>query len=133
MKKYKLLEFNQLGDERGHLVVIEGLRNIPFEIKRMFYIYGTKENVVRGQHANKISRFVLINLAGKCKIRVNDGSNEEIFELNKPHQGIYLDRMVWKDMYDFSKDSVLLVLSDSYYLADEYIRNIDILKENNRK
>lgn len=130
MKKYKLLEFPELGDERGHLVVIENLKDIPFEIKRIFYIYGTKPNVVRGQHVNKISRFVLINLCGSCKIKVNDGENEEIIILDKPHHGIYLDRMVWKDMYDFSEDSILLVLSDSVYLKDEYIRDIDILKNN---
>ncbi len=128
-KKYKLLEFPELGDERGHLVVIENLKNIPFEIKRIFYIYGTKPDVIRGQHANKISRFVLINLCGSCKIKVNDGENEEIIILDKPHHGIYLDRMVWKDMYDFSEDSILLVLSDSVYLKDEYIRDINLLKK----
>lgn len=127
-KKYKLLEFPELGDERGHLVVIENLKNIPFEIKRIFYIYGTKPDVIRGQHANRISRFVLINLCGSCKIKVNDGENEEIIILDKPHHGVYLDRMVWKDMYEFSEDSILLVLSDSVYLKDEYIRDIDILK-----
>lgn len=129
-KKYKLLEFPELGDERGHLVVIENLKNIPFEIKRIFYIYGTKPDVIRGQHANKISRFVLINLCGSCKIKVNDGENEEIIILDKPHHGVYLDRMVWKDMYDFSEDSILLVLSDSVYLKDEYIRDINLLKNN---
>ncbi len=128
-KKYKLLEFPELGDERGHLVVIENLKNIPFEIKRIFYIYGTKPDVIRGQHANKISRFVLINLCGSCKIKVNDGENEEIIILDKPHHGIYLDRMVWKDMYEFSEDSILLVLSDSIYLKDEYIRDINKLKK----
>ena len=126
-KKYKLLEFPELGDERGHLVVIENLKNIPFEIKRIFYIYGTKPDVIRGQHANKISRFVLINLCGSCKIKVNDGENEEIIILDKPHRGIYLDRMVWKDMYNFSEDSILLVLSDSVYLKDEYIKDINLL------
>lgn len=130
MKKYKLLSFPQLGDDRGHLVVVEGMKNIPFEIKRMFYIYGTKENVIRGQHANRKSEFVLINLAGSCKIKVNDGKNEEILILDKPHEGIYLDRMVWKDMYDFSKDSILLVLSNQSYDSEEYVRNyIEFKKE----
>lgn len=129
--KYGLINFRELGDERGKLVVIENLKDIPFEIKRIFYIYGTKPNVIRGQHANKISRFVLINLAGECKIKVNDGANEEIFLLNTPNQGIYLDRMVWKDMYDFSDGTVLLVLSDSEYINDEYIRNIEEIKNVN--
>lgn len=129
MKKYKLLKFNQLGDERGHLVVVEGMKDIPFEIKRMFYIYGTRENVVRGEHANRKSEFVLINLSGNCKIRVDDGKNRDIITLNKPHEGIYLDKMVWKDMYEFSKDSVLLVLSNQLYDSKEYIRDYNEFKK----
>lgn len=129
MKKYKVLEFNQLGDDRGHLVVVEGIKDIPFEIKRIFYIYGTKDNVVRGQHANRNSKFVLINLVGECKVKVNDGKNEEIIILDKPHKGIYLDKMVWKDMYDFSEDSVLLVISNNYYDSKEYIRDFEEFKK----
>lgn len=130
MKKYKLLSFSQLGDERGHLVVVEGMKNIPFEIKRIFYIYGTKEGVIRGQHANRKSEFVLINLAGSCKIKVDDGKNEKIITLDKAHEGIYLDKMLWKDMYDFSKDSILLVLSNQSYDSEEYVRDyIEFKKE----
>lgn len=129
MKKYKLLSFAQLGDERGHLVVVEGLKDIPFEIKRMFYIYGSKENVVRGQHANRKSEFVLINLAGSCKIKVDDGKNEEILFLDKPHEGIYLDKMVWKDMYDFSENSILLILSNHSYDSEEYVRDYTEFKK----
>lgn len=128
MKKYKIIDFKELGDLRGKLVVVEGMKDIPFEIKRIFYIYGTKPDVIRGQHANKVSRFILINLSGECKVKVNDGKNEEVFILNKPNQGIYLDRMVWKDMYDFSEDSILLALSDSEYISDEYIKNIEEIK-----
>lgn len=128
MKKYKIIDFKELGDLRGKLVVVEGMKDIPFEIKRIFYIYGTRPDVIRGQHANKISRFILINLSGECKVKVNDGKNEEVFILNKPNQGIYLDRMVWKDMYDFSDDSILLALSDSEYINDEYIKDIEEIK-----
>ncbi len=129
MKKYKLINFNQLGDNRGHLVVAEGNKDIPFDIKRIFYIYGTKENVTRGQHANKKSKFVLINLAGNCKIKVDDGINEEVIVLDKAHEGIYLEEMVWKDMYDFSVDSILLVLSSEYYDGSEYIRDYEEFKK----
>lgn len=125
MKKYRLINFNQLGDNRGHLVVAEGNKDIPFDIKRIFYIYGTKENVTRGQHANKKSKFVLINLAGNCKIKVDDGINQEVIVLDKAHQGIYLEEMVWKDMYDFSVDSILLVLSSEYYDGSEYVRDYE--------
>ena len=126
MNKVQMLEFTQHGDDRGHLVVIEGMKDVPFEIKRAFYIYGSDSDVVRGQHANRESEFVLINVAGTSKVKVKDGEgNEAIFCLNRPHTGIYLPTMVWKDMYDFSKDSVLLVLTNTHYNSAEYIRNYE--------
>ncbi len=126
MNKVQMLEFPQHGDERGHLVVVEGMKDVPFEIKRIFYIYGSDAEVVRGQHANRKTEFVLINVAGKSKVRVKDGEgNEAVFCLNRPHTGIYLPTMVWKDMYDFSADSVLLCLASEHYDNAEYIRNYD--------
>lgn len=126
MNKVQMLDFPQRGDERGHLVIVEGGRDVPFEIKRAFYIYGSDKDVVRGQHANRKTQFVLINVAGKSKVRVMDGEgNEAIFCLNRPNTGIYLPEMVWKDMYDFSEDSVLLVLASEHYDAAEYIRSYD--------
>ena len=126
MNKVQMLEFAQHGDDRGHLVVIEGMKDVPFEIKRAFYIYGSDPEVVRGQHANRESEFVLINVAGTSKVKVKDGEgNEAIFCLIRPHTGIYLPTIVWKDMYDFSSDSVLLVLASTHYDATEYIRDYD--------
>ncbi len=126
INRVKMLEFEQKGDERGHLVIMEGEKDIPFEIKRVFYIYGSDSDVIRGQHANRESEFVLINVAGTSKIRVKDGEgNEAIYCLNRPHTGIYLPTMVWKDMYDFSVDSVLLVLASTRYNPDEYIRDYE--------
>ena len=126
MNKVKMLSFKQNGDDRGHLVVIEGNKDVPFDIKRIFYIYGSDTNVIRGQHANRENEFVLVNVAGKSKVKVYDGKgNEAIFILNRPHTGIYLPTMVWKDMYDFSEDSVLLVLASEAYNPNEYIRNYD--------
>ena len=122
---YKLIKFKDLGDERGKLVVVEGGQDIPFEIKRVFYIYGSDSTVVRGQHANKNSEFVLINVSGKSKVKVMDGKKEEIVELNRPMDGLYLPKMVWKEMYDFSPDSVLLVLTNTHYDGKEYIRNYE--------
>lgn len=122
----QMLEFPQHGDERGQLVIVEGMSDIPFEIKRIFYIYGSDPDVIRGQYANRKSEFLLINVAGTSKIRVRDGKgNEAVFSLNRPHTGIYLPKMVWKDMYDFSSDSVLLCLSSEHYEANEYIRDYD--------
>ncbi len=120
----KMLEFSQKGDEKGYLVVVEGEEDIPFEIKRIFYIYGSDPSAVRGRHANKKTEFVLINVSGQSKVKVKDGrGNEKIFELDRPHTGIYLPKMVWKDMYDFSEDSVLLCLASEHYDAEEYIRD----------
>ena len=126
----RCLNFNELGDERGKLVVVEGTNDVPFDIKRIFYIYGSDTDVVRGCHANRKSEFVLINVCGSSKVKVFDGQAEEIFLLDKPHTGIYLPKMVWKDMYDFSPDSILLVLSSEHYDSLEYIRDYNtFLKE----
>lgn len=122
---YKLIEFKDLGDERGKLVVVEGGKDIPFDIKRIFYIYGSDSSVVRGQHANINSEFVLINVSGESKVMVTDGNRREIINLDKPMKGIYIPKMVWKEMYDFSSDSVLLVLANTHYDGKEYIRNFD--------
>lgn len=129
MKKYKLLNFPQLGDERGHLVVVEGNKDIPFEIKRIFYIYGSDKDVIRGQHANRLSEFVLINISGRCNVFVDDGEKQETIVLDKPYQGIYLNKMVWKNMLNFSKDAILLVLSNKYYNSEEYIRDYEEFKK----
>ena len=131
---YKILELKEYGDEKGNLVVAEGDGlDIPFEIKRVFYIYGSDGDIVRGQHANRKTQFVLINVAGTSKVLVDDGKQKEIIELNKPRMGLFLDTMVWKEMYDFSPDSVLLVLCSEHFDETEYIRDYeDYLQEVNR-
>lgn len=126
----KTIFFHEMGDERGNLVVIEGDQDIPFSIKRVFYMYGSDPDIIRGQHANRRSSFVLINVSGTSKVRITNGKEEIIVVLDKPRMGIYIPPMFWKDMYDFSSDSVLLVLSDEHYDANEYIREYsEYLKE----
>lgn len=121
-----LLNFPQRGDDRGWLVVAEGNKDVPFEIKRIFYIYGTDSKVVRGQHANRKSEFVLVNVAGSCRVRTRDGKGDERdFALNRPNMGLYIPKMVWKDMYDFSPDSILLCIASEVYDPNEYIRDYD--------
>lgn len=120
------LSFMQHGDERGDLIVVEGNKDVPFDIKRVFYICGSDSTVVRGVHANKKSQFVLINVAGTSKVKVKDGmGNEKVFLLNRPCMGIYIPQMVWKEMYDFSADSVLLCLASEHYEQEEYIRDYE--------
>ena len=124
-EKCPILQFADLGDERGKLVVIEGNQAIPFDIKRVFYIYDSDSTVVRGQHANRESEFVLINVAGHSKVRITDGKEELIVKLDKPIMGVYLPKMIWKDMYEFSSDSVLLCLASTHYDGSEYIRDYE--------
>ena len=128
-EQFKLLNFAYLGDERGKLVVVEGEQHIPFAIQRVFYIYGSDSEVVRGQHANRESEFVLINVGGTSKVRIDNGHSEAIIELNKPMMGLYIPTMVWKDMYDFSEDSILLVLASTHYNGKEYIRDYEEYKK----
>jgi dTDP-4-dehydrorhamnose 3,5-epimerase-like enzyme len=129
MNKYysavRMLSFPEFNN--GGFIEVEGLRDIPFEIKRIFYIFG-KGNVgsVRGKHSNRKSEFVLFNVNGKSKVKtIDEDDNEVVYELNKPNQAIYLPKMVWKEMYDFSEDSVLMVLTNEYYDPDEYIRDFE--------
>lgn len=130
-EQYRILEFDEFGDERGSLVVAEGGgQDIPFEIKRVFYMYGSDPTIVRGQHANRKTEFVLINVSGTSKVKVDNGVEQAVIELNRPRMGLYLKTMLWKDMYDFSPDSVLLVLASEHYDGGEYIRDYEeYLKE----
>lgn len=122
-----ILDFGAIGDERGMITICEGEMDIPFIPKRVFYIYKSSKDVVRGQHANRKSDFVLINVAGKSKVKIMDGKgNEIVYALNRPNTGIYIPHMVWKEMYDFSADSVLLCLASEHYDAEEYIRDYDV-------
>ena len=129
LQECKLLEFKELGDARGNLVVVEGETSIPFAIQRVFYIYNSEHDVIRGEHANRESEFVLINVAGSSKVRISNGKEEAVVVLDKPGKGLYIPKMIWKDMYDFSSDSVLLCLASTHYMGDEYIRDYDLFVE----
>lgn len=131
---YKIIEFGDCGDERGKLVVIEtdGI-DIPMDVKRVFYIYGSDADVVRGQHANRKTEFVMVNVSGTSKVKVENGTESVIVELNRPGMGLYLSTMVWKEMYDFSSDSVLLVLASEHYDSSEYIRDYEQYKNEIRQ
>lgn len=119
---YRIIQFPKYGDERGSLVVLEGDHiDIPFEIKRVFFIYVNDVTEVRGKHANRDSELVLVCASGKCKVRVSDGFEEEIVELHDSRKGLYIAPMCWKEMYEFSSDAVLLVVSSEHYRAEEYI------------
>lgn len=127
---YKIIDTKFFGDKTGHLISFEKGSNCPFDIKRTFYIFDTVPGKIRGKHANRNSEFILIAISGSCKVKVDDGKNQEIIELNTPHKALYLDKMIWKDMYDFSYNAILLVLTNTIYDEGEYIRDYQqFLKE----
>ncbi|MBR2917692.1 MAG: WxcM-like domain-containing protein [Campylobacter sp.] len=122
---YQLIDFKYFGDKSSTLVALENQANCPFDIKRAFYIFDVPRGITRGNHANRNSKFLFIALSGSCKILIDDAFTQKEFRLDNPMQGLYLGKMIWKQMYDFSHDCMLLVLSDCYYDKDEYIYDYD--------
>jgi dTDP-4-dehydrorhamnose 3,5-epimerase-like enzyme len=121
--KVELIDFDIHGDERGLLIALEENKNIPFEIKRVYYIYDTKEGVVRGKHAHKRLNQVAVCVNGSCKFMLDDGKSRKDLVLDSPNKGLLIGDMIWHEMYDFSKDCVLMVLSEEYYDESDYIRD----------
>lgn len=117
--------FQQHGDERGMLVALEEFKDIPFEIKRVYYLYDTKEGVRRGFHAHKSLEQILICIHGNCKILLDNGYEKKKILLEKPYEGLYIPNDTWREMYDFSPDAVLLVLASDFYREEDYIRDYD--------
>ncbi|OLO37217.1 dTDP-6-deoxy-3,4-keto-hexulose isomerase [Alkalihalophilus pseudofirmus] len=125
MLNVQLINFKTMGDDRGSLIALEGNKNIPFEIKRVYYIFDTINNIRRGFHAHKELKQLLICVSGSCKVFVTDGATMKDINLNSRSQGLLIGSMVWREMYDFSPDCVLLVLASEYYSEKDYIRNYD--------
>ena len=117
--------FQPHGDERGQLVALEEFKDIPFKIKRVYYMYDTLPNVTRGYHAHKNLKQILICIHGSCKIKLDNGKEKKIVPLEKPYEGLYVDNNMWREMYDFSKDAVLMVLASELYDENDYIRDYD--------
>lgn len=121
--------FQQHGDDRGMLVALEEFKDIPFEIKRVYYLYDTKEGVRRGYHAHKSLEQILVCIHGKCKVLLDNGEEKKIVSLEKPYEGLYIANDIWREMYDFSPDAVLLVLASDFYYEEDYIRDYETFKK----
>lgn len=117
--------FQPHGDERGQLVALEEQVNIPFEVKRVYYIYGTGEGVRRGFHAHKALEQVLICVHGFCTVLIDDGAERNEVLLEQPFEGLYIGPGIWREMHDFSSDAVLLVLASHLYDEADYIRDYE--------
>ena len=121
----KLLPLQMHGDERGSLIALEEERNIPFEIKRVYYMFNTKKNVKRGMHAHKKLKQVVIAIQGSCRFILDDGKEKIDILLDNPSQGLLIDSCIWREMYQFSSDCVLMVLANNHYDENDYIRNYE--------
>lgn len=122
IKKYS---FQQHGDDRGQLVALEEFKDIPFRIKRVYYMYDTGQGVRRGFHAHRNLEQILICIHGSCKILMDNGTEKEIVPLDTPYEGLYISNNIWREMFDFSEDAVLMVLASELYDESDYIRNYD--------
>ncbi|MGL6604465.1 sugar 3,4-ketoisomerase [Aeromonas hydrophila] len=124
----KLVAFRVLGDERGSLIALESNNQIPFDIHRVYYLYGTKPGVARGFHAHKKLKQLAVCIKGSCRFVMDDGSNKQEVVLSTPDKGLLIDAMQWHEMYDFSDDCVLMVLADQIYDESDYIRDYEEFK-----
>ena len=121
----KRVLFQPHGDGRGDLIAIEGNKDISFPIKRVYYIYDVGDGIIRGRHAHKSLEQVLICIHGSCMLKLDDGTESVSLLMDKPNEGIYVSNAIWREMYDFSPDAVLLVLASKLYDESDYIRDYD--------
>ena len=117
--------FQPHGDDRGQLVSLEEFKDIPFRIKRVYYMYETGDGVVRGHHAHKTLQQILVCIHGSCKILLDNGKEKKIIPLERPYEGLFVTNAMWREMYDFSPDAVLMVLASELYDENDYIRDYD--------
>jgi dTDP-4-dehydrorhamnose 3,5-epimerase-like enzyme len=133
LKNVKWIQFQELGDERGSLVAIEigNQKEIPFDVKRVYYIYRTEEGVSRGYHAHKELKQVVFAISGSCQMVLDDGTKRSTVTLDSPTKGILIENFVWREMHNFTQDCILLVLASEHYNESDYIRSYDDFKKCN--
>ena len=117
--------FQPHGDERGQLVSLEEFKDIPFHIKRVYFMYETEKDVVRGKHAHKNLEQILVCIHGSCKILLDNGREKKVVPLERPYEGLYVANDMWREMFDFSDEAVLLVFASEGYDESDYIRDYD--------
>lgn len=117
--------FQSHGDDRGQLISLEEMKDIPFRIKRVYYMYDTKKGIRRGFHSHRTLQQILVCVSGECKILLDDGDEKQTVVLDKPYEGLYIGPNIWREMYDFSEDAVLMVFASEYYDENDYIRDYE--------
>ena len=117
--------FQPHGDDRGQLVALEEFKDIPFRIKRVYYMYDTGPDVIRCYHAHRSLQHILVFIHGSCKILLDNGIEKKVVPLEKPYEGLYVSNNMWREMFDFSPGAVLMVLASELYDESDYIRNYE--------
>lgn len=125
----QIIPLQKHGDARGSLIALEEQKNVPFSIKRVYYMFDTQEGVRRGFHAHKQLMQLAVAVRGSCKFLLDDGVSQEVISLDDPSQGLLIEKMVWHEMFDYSDDCVLMVLADDLYDESDYIRDYSLFKK----
>ena len=125
----KFFNLRTIIEPDGNLVPIESNSDIPFPIRRVFYVYGVKDQNDRGKHSHHKTKQILICLNGEIEVICDDGNERKKYELLKPHQAIYIPEMIWDEQRYLSEDSILLVLTNTYYNENDYIEDYDEFKK----
>ncbi len=119
----KIIKFKPIIDPRGSMIAVEGNQDIPFDIKRVYYLYDVTPGEIRGKHAHKELKQVAIAMSGHCKVMLDNGYQKEVIHLKDKSEGLLIDSCVWREIYDFSQDCVLVVLASEHYLESDYLRD----------
>ncbi|EOU9530755.1 FdtA/QdtA family cupin domain-containing protein [Cronobacter dublinensis] len=125
----QIIPLQKHGDARGSLIALEEQKNVPFSIKRVYYMFDTQQGVRRGFHAHKQLMQLAVAVRGSCKFLLDDGVSQEVISLDDPSQGLLIEKMVWHEMFDYSDDCVLMVLADDLYDESDYIRDYSLFKK----
>lgn len=126
---YDLLNFKVRGDHTGNLIAIEGGIDFPFDIKRVYYIWGTDANVIRGKHAHRSLEQIIICTSGSCDFILDNGNTRETVHLDNPAVGLYIKSNIWREFTNFSPDCVIMVLASEHYDEQDYIRDYEQFKQ----
>lgn len=126
---FELVDFPIHGNYDGNLVALEKGHGLPFDVKRVYYIWGTQPNVVRGKHAHRKLEQMIVCVSGSCDFILDDGENREVIRLNTPSKGLYVKHNIWREFTDFSDDCVIMVLASEYYDEADYIRDYEVFKK----
>ena len=127
-----LISLQVHGDDRGSLIALENGHNLPFDVKRVYYIYGTKTDVARGFHAHRKLKQLLIAVSGSVTIKCEYGAEVREYALKSPDEGLLIEGLVWREMHDFSSDCVLMVLADDYYNENDYVRDYALFRQEDK-